>query len=306
MLKNRMAALLVGASLATGAIISPTVASAQDGTTGPVCETVTVAVPGSKTSPNYPWSHHKPRANQDASEIPDGFVLSWEIWETGEHPTIPGKDEGLANFTVSWGEDMAPGTYTVIVAYDQNRGTGDGTYEDVGKKLPAMEVVVEATTKEICEEPPVVDDGGSGALGSAALGLSALAGSALLSSGGGSSAVPDGDGSGPGSSHWGNDDTEAPAQGPVDTPDSKATGQQPATGPIGGHDPKAVAQAQAANAPAAKAVPAKASPAAQQAAPAPTAQKQLANTGVQGTLTALAAGLAAVAAGAVLVLRRRA
>ena len=155
------------------------------------------------------------------------------------------------------------------------------------------------------------EDGSSDAAGSALLGLSALAGSALLSSGG-SSAIPDGDGSGPGSSDEDapapapapGDDSEGPAQGPVDSPDSKATGQQPATGPVGGQDPKAVAQAQAANAPAA--APAKAAPAAQQAAPAPAAQQQLANTGVQGTLIALAAGLAAIAAGALLVLRRRA
>lgn len=79
-------------------------------------------------------------------------------------------------------------------------------------------------------------------------------------------------------------------------------------------DHKAMAQQQAENAkqyaPAKQqATPAKAAPAAQQqqAAPAQAAQqKQLANTGVEGTMIALAVGLIAAAAGAgLLVLRRR-
>lgn len=110
--------------------------------------------------------------------------------------------------------------------------------------------------------------------GSAApgLGLSALSGSALLSSG--SSASSGG---------------QAPAA--TSTPAVTAVAEDDSV------DHKAIAQQQAASAPAA------------QAAPVQTAdqQKQLANTGVEGTLVALAVGLIAAAAGAgLLVLRRRA
>jgi len=100
------------------------------------------------------------------------------------------------------------------------------------------------------------------------------------------------------------DDSEGPATGPVAGQDAKADAQKPATGPVGGQDPKAAAQAQAANA---KNVPAGTQAAPQAAAATPVAQqKQLANTGVEGTIIALAVGLIAAAAGAaLLVLRRR-
>lgn len=135
-------------------------------------------------------------------------------------------------------------------------------------------------------------DAGSALAGSALAG-SALAGSALLgSSAAGSAAAPDADGSANGSATDAGNGGEGAAQGP-------------ATGPVGGHDVKAVAQAQAANA---QTAPAAQQAQTQQAAPAAQqaqAQKQLANTGVQGTLMALAAGLAAIAAGVLLVMRRR-
>lgn len=105
------------------------------------------------------------------------------------------------------------------------------------------------------------------ALGSAALGLSALAGSALIAS-----SVQDGD---------------APQEAP-------APAEEVA-------DPKAEAQAQAEKAATAPA-PVPAAAPAEQAAP----EKQLANTGVESTLMALAAELLAVSAGVLLLLRRRA
>lgn len=150
-------------------------------------------------------------------------------------------------------------------------------------------------------------DAGSALAGSALAG-SALAGSALLgSSAAGSAAAPDADGSANGSAddagNGGADTTaEANDRGEVA---SDGAAQGPATGPVGGHDVKAVAQAQAANA---QTAPAAQQAQTQQAAPAAQqaqAQKQLANTGVQGTLMALAAGLAAIAAGVLLVMRRR-
>ena len=74
-------------------------------------------------------------------------------------------------------------------------------------------------------------------------------------------------------------------------------------------DHKVLAQQQAMNAPApaAGAAPAAATPSAEQVTPAPAAQQmQLANNGIGGTLTALAVGLLAAAAGAGLLLKRRA
>lgn len=121
------------------------------------------------------------------------------------------------------------------------------------------------------------DDNGSSIGGAVLLGLSALGALGLLSSGANSSASSD-------------------ESAPVAGDDSEG----PATGSVGGQDPKAAAQAQAANA---KNVPA----GTQAAAATPVAQqKQLANTGVEGTIIALAVGLIAAAAGAaLLVLRRR-
>lgn len=118
---------------------------------------------------------------------------------------------------------------------------------------------------------------GSSVVGGAFLGLSALAGLAFLSSqGGGSSASSDADAPAP---------TTAPA-----------------TGPVGGPDAKAEAQASRAAQPSQAATTAQAAP----VAPEPVAeQKALANTGVEGTLGALAIGLVAVAAGVLLILRRR-
>lgn len=141
------------------------------------------------------------------------------------------------------------------------------------------------------------DKDGSSVGGAALLGLSALGALGLLSSGANSSASSDE------SAPVAGDDSEGPATGPVAGQDAKAAAQKPATGPVGGQDPKAAAQALAANA---KYVPAgQATP---KAAEAPVAQqKQLANTGVEGTIVALAVGLIAAAAGAaLLVLRRRA
>ena len=87
-------------------------------------------------------------------------------------------------------------------------------------------------------------------------------------------------------------------------------GEQPATGPVGEQDVKAVAQAQAANAgTAANARNAGYTPAPQQAAAEETnqaaEQRSLADTGVQGTLVALVAGLLAAAAGVFLLIARR-
>ena len=130
--------------------------------------------------------------------------------------------------------------------------------------------VTEDDTEEEKEE-------GSSVVGGAFLGLSALAGLAFLSSqGGGSSASSDADAPAP---------TTAPA-----------------TGPVGGPDAKAEAQASRAAQPSPAATTAPAAP----VAPEPVAeQKALANTGVEGTLGALAIGLVAVAAGVLLILRRR-
>ena len=130
--------------------------------------------------------------------------------------------------------------------------------------------VTEDDTEEEKEE-------GSSVVGGAFLGLSALAGLAFLSSqGGGSSASSDADAPAP---------TTAPA-----------------TGPVGGPDAKAEAQASRAAQPSQAATTAPAAP----VAPEPVAeQKALANTGVEGTLGALAIGLVAVAAGVLLILRRR-
>jgi len=127
---------------------------------------------------------------------------------------------------------------------------------------------------------------GSSVVGGAFLGLSALAGLAFLSSqGGGSSASSDADAPAP---------TTAPATGPVGGPDAKAEAQAS----------RAAQPSQAATTtPAAQA--ATTTPAAP-VAPEPVAeQKALANTGVEGTLGALAIGLVAVAAGVLLILRRR-
>lgn len=147
--------------------------------------------------------------------------------------------------------------------------------------------------------------GGGSGLG---LGLSALAGSALLSSG--ASALPDDQAPAP-------VEQAAPEQEAAPVEDAKAVAQAEAeAAPVEDH--KAIAQAQAehaAPAPVAeKGAPVHAAPAPVQhaapahAAPAPVAQpQQLANTGVEGTLVALATGLLAAAAGAaLLVLRRRA
>ena len=130
--------------------------------------------------------------------------------------------------------------------------------------------VTEDDTEEEKEE-------GSSVVGGAFLGLSALAGLAFLSSqGGGSSASSDADAPAP---------TTAPA-----------------TGPVGGPDAKAEAQASRAAQPSQAATTAPAAP----VAPEPVAeQKALVNTGVEGTLGALAIGLVAVAAGVLLILRRR-
>lgn len=91
---------------------------------------------------------------------------------------------------------------------------------------------------------------------------------------------------------------------------TREVGEQPATGPVGGQDVKAVAQAQAANAgTAANARNAGYTPAPQQAAAEETTQaaeqRSLADTGVQGTLVALVAGLLAAAAGVFLLIARR-
>lgn len=144
-------------------------------------------------------------------------------------------------------------------------GCAIGSYVPPGTAEPTTSTA-EPTTKP--------DHGDSPLAGSAApgLGLSALSGSALLSSG--SSASSGG---------------QAPAA--TSTPAVTAVAEDDSV------DHKAIAQQQAASAPAA------------QAAPVQTAdqQKQLANTGVEGTLVALAVGLIAAAAGAgLLVLRRRA
>ncbi|AJK67653.1 hypothetical protein B840_00040 [Corynebacterium marinum DSM 44953] len=154
------------------------------------------------------------------------------------------------------------------------------------------------------DDTPPTEDSSLG--GSAALGLSGLAGSALLSSG-----------SSDGSS---NDQAPAPTTTPAApaAPGAPAAPAVPGTPGQGGKgdfvDHKAMAQQQAENAkqyaPAKQqAAPAKAAPAAQQQAAAPAQaaqQKQLANTGVEGTMIALAVGLIAAAAGAgLLVLRRR-
>lgn len=130
--------------------------------------------------------------------------------------------------------------------------------------------VTEDDTEEEKEE-------GSSVVGGAFLGLSALAGLAFLSSqGGGSSASSDADAPAP---------TTAPA-----------------TGPVGGPEAKAEAQASRAAQPSQAATTAPAAP----VAPEPVAeQKALATTGIEGTLGALAIGLVAVAAGALLILRRR-
>ena len=140
--------------------------------------------------------------------------------------------------------------------------------------------VTEDDTEEEKEE-------GSSVVGGAFLGLSALAGLAFLSSqGGGSSASSDAD-------------APAPSTAPA-TPAAPTTA--PATGPVGGPDAKAEAQASRAAQPSPAATTAPAAP----VAPEPVAeQKALANTGVEGTLGALAIGLVAVAAGVLLILRRR-
>ena len=140
--------------------------------------------------------------------------------------------------------------------------------------------VTEDDTEEEKEE-------GSSVVGGAFLGLSALAGLAFLSSqGGGSSASSDAD-------------APAPSTAPA-TPAAPTTA--PATGPVGGPDAKTEAQASRAAQPSQAATTAPAAP----VAPEPVAeQKALANTGVEGTLGALAIGLVAVAAGVLLILRRR-
>lgn len=140
--------------------------------------------------------------------------------------------------------------------------------------------VTEDDTEEEKEE-------GSSVVGGAFLGLSALAGLAFLSSqGGGSSASSDADAPEP---------STAPA-----TPAAPTTA--PAPGPVGGPDAKAEAQASRAAQPSPAATTAPAAP----VAPEPVAeQKNLANTGVEGTLGALAISLVAVAAGVLLILRRR-
>ena len=176
-------------------------------------------------------------------------------------------------------QGQVPGCQTPV---QQEQGQGQVPVEDC--QIPVLpepgdcinlpgdchDDVTEDDTEEEKEE-------GSSVVGGAFLGLSALAGLAFLSSqGGGSSASSDADAPAP---------TTAPA-----------------TGPVGGPDAKAEAQASRAAQPSQAATTAPAAP----VAPEPVAeQKALANTGVEGTLGALAIGLVAVAAGVLLILRRR-
>lgn len=342
MFKKRISALVAGATIAASSVIAPSAFAQTDGAEA------TAEINYCDYDNDHPgvssveaWLEGAPEeANTDCIDVGDinkecGFVQIPITDRVIGYTTTPPMNYWIEYTEVDTGVTDAQVMPEEGVSFPEGYNGGSVTIQAyIGGpeqdyvafanedewKYPGQQITIDTN----CPVKPGLPGGGSAGLGSAALGLSALAGSALLSSGG-SSAIPDGDGSGPGSADLssgssdqdngnggdngagtgnGGDDSEGPAQGPVDSPDSKATGQQPATGPVGGQDPKAVAQAQAANAPAA--APAKAAPAAQQAAPAPAAQQQLANTGVQGTLIALAAGLAAIAAGALLVLRRRA
>jgi hypothetical protein len=102
---------------------------------------------------------------------------------------------------------------------------------------------------------------------------------------------------------------EVPCAGGDDSASGDESGSGTSNQQAGFVDHKVLAQQQAMNAPApaAGAAPAAVTPSAEQVTPAPAAQQmQLANNGIGGTLTALAVGLLAAAAGAGLLLKRRA
>lgn len=231
-----------------------------------------------------------------------------QITDQAGNSVVDGKSYGTI------GDKCATGTYTEPEKPSES-STSSTTPEKPSESSSSSSTssTSSSSTSSSTEKPPVIEpteDASSISDGSALglLGLSALAGSALLSSGSGSAVA---DGSAASSDNKDNtpsDKGEGPATGPVAGDDAKADAQQgkgPATGPVAGNDPKAAAQAQAANAPAYTKGNA---PAAAEKAPAQAAAKQqLANTGVAGTMIAIAAGLLAAAAGAaLLVLRRRA
>ncbi|MDO5670803.1 MAG: hypothetical protein Q4G50_12485 [Corynebacterium sp.] len=255
-------------------------------------------------APFYPVGEYDAVAPLPAGQLVSDDTGTRVVYEIGDFPA------GTA-FTAVVTMDIP------MAEFDRLTAPVDGQWSDLFH--PAARLTGEyAEGTEDCGVEPVPGEssvpGGSAIFG---LGLSALAGSALLSSGGDiSSAIPDGSATPevPGSQAPG---SQAPGEGPATevtegtapgTP-SEGAAEKPATGPVSSPDVKAQAQMQALNAPAAPAKQAtQPAPAAQQAAPVAQAQGgQLADTGVAGTLKALAMGmLAVVVGGALLTLRRRA
>lgn len=213
----------------------------------------------------------------------DGNEKSAEGWtvefdENGEFTvTAPGNArEGDHVKVIATRDGEKVGGTHLKVAVDGN--VGDDVDEDVnGSSTPWWTALI-----------PILGIAGVIAL---------LTGGSSLSSG---SSLPSGSS---GSSDASSDDNGG---GAVTGDDNQGGGGQgPATGPVDGEDPKAAAQAQAANAPAYTPAAHNPGTAAQQPATAQQQQGTLANTGVQNTMIALVAGLLAAAAGVFLLTARR-
>ncbi|QGU03306.1 LPXTG cell wall anchor domain-containing protein [Corynebacterium comes] len=329
MSKKRIAALVAGASIAASAVILPSAFAQGDwvedsnGNPGRL-QTITI-----QQGPNDP-------AEPVTIFIPEGKALVG--LDEADNSTYAQCFTHNANESVNYNKpqalDRTGMTYTTVIVEGTSYMIPSTTCSTTGPTKPSTSTsetstsetstsetstsetstsetsTSETSTTETKDPKPTKDyddkdgsallssgdiDDDSSLAGSAALGLglSALAGSALLGSG--SSASSDDQAPGP----RGEAADEAPAV--TTTPAAAAEADFV--------DHKAIAQQQAANAPAAQGAPAKAAPATQEAAQVKAAaqQKQLANTGVAGTLIALAVGLIAAAAGAgLLVLRRRA
>lgn len=215
------------------------------------------------------------------------------------------RESGRVAVTVP--EDAAPGTYTIRVnAVDAQENVLD-------------EGTITITVPEEEDAPPAGEDENGSSIGFlpgwllpvlGGLGILGL----ILGSSGSSAAASSGSSEGSGSS--GSSDAEAPASdgnnGGTSGEDKPADGQATKGDNSGAHDAKSDTKTPAQTkghetkgATQNQAVNTKGSPAAQQSQTQAQQQRHLANTGVEGTLIALAIGLVAMATGALLLLRRR-
>lgn len=219
-----------------------------------------------------------------------GYIVQFYVYDA----------EGNPKSAAGWGGRLGRNTLTITAPADAQVGdTVEVRISGPSDDGPVKVGQVNLTVVEDTDVPPVDEDEDGSSVGGSSLPLliglglagSALAGSAVLSSANGSAVADGSSAAGDGAQGQAPDSHQAPAAdtgAPVD-------------------DPKAVAQAQAAKA---QQAPVQKQAAAQKQAPVQqtqaTQQRQLANTGVEGTLVALVAGLLAVSAGVLLLLRRRA